>query len=225
MPNWVYNNLTIAPNAEAGGTIKDVADLVEQVGKAYTIKSRDWKSGEISEHTVEEPEFSFWNIVRPEGEDLAKYDESLGTGGAMPFWYTWNNEHWGVKWDASDVDFTDHGPDHKQYKFSTPWAPPIPVLEALSEQHPNVHIELEWEEEQGFGGTFVFRGGEGVETESYDVPSSHADFVNRGREDECACTWGEADDYGFADCPTATPKEVDTEIAVENLATITATWN
>lgn len=225
MPNWVYNNLTIAPNAEAGGTIKDVADLVEQVGRAYTISHYDWATKEVKKHTVEEPEFTFWNIVRPEGEALEMYDESLIKPAASPYWYDWNCENWGTKWDASDVEFQSHGPDHKQYTFRTAWSPPLEALKALSEQHPNVHIELEWEEEQGFGGTFVFRGGEGVETEYYDVPSSHADFVKRGREDECGCTWGEADDYGFADCPTATPKEVDTETAIGNLATITATWN
>ena len=225
MPNWVYNNLTIATSSETGGTIKDVADLVEQVGRPYTVSHYDYKSKEVKKYTVEEPEFTFWNIVRPEGEALEMYDESLTKPSASPYWYDWNIENWGTKWDASDVEFQSHGPDHKQYTFRTAWAPPLEALKALSEQHPNVHIELEWEEEQGFGGTFVFRGGEGVETEYYDVPKSHADFVNRGREDECACTWGEADDYGFADCPTATPKEVDTETAIGNLATITATWN
>lgn len=200
MPNWVYNNLTIAPDPEAGGTIKDVADLVEQVGKSYTIKTRDWKSGEMTDHTVEDPGFAFWNIVRPEGEDLEKYDGSLGASGAMPFWYDWNCDNWGTKWDASEVEFHNYGPDHKNYKFSTPWSPPLPVLEALSAQHPNLHIELEWEEEQGFGGTFVFHNGTSEETSYYDAPSCHADYVERGREDECPCTWND-DDYGYPDCP------------------------
>ena len=201
MPNWVYNNLTIAPDPEAGGTIKDVADLVEQVGKPYTIKTRDWKSGETTEQTVEEP-FAFWNIARPEGEDLEKYDESINTSGAMPYWYNWNCDNWGTKWDASDVEFTDHGADHKQYRFSTAWSPPIAVLESLSAQHPNLHIELEWEEEQGFGGTYVFRGGTGEETSYYDAPSSHADYVERGRQDECICSWSDDGSYLFSDCPT-----------------------
>lgn len=202
MPNWVYNNLTIAPNAEAGGTIKDVADAVKQLGQAYTVKRYAWDSREVSDYTVEEP-LSFWNIVRPEGEALEMYDESLAAPGVAPYWYDWNVNNWGTKWDASDVEFIDHEPEYKQYKFSTPWSPPIPVLTSLSEQHPNLHIELEWEEEQGFGGTFVFRNGEAHETEYYDVPNSHADYVERGREDECACTWGEGEDYGFPDCPTA----------------------
>lgn len=197
MPNWVYNSLTVTTNTEAGGTVKDIAALVEQVGKPFTVKQVDWKTGEKSDHMVHEP-FSFWNIDRPEGEDLEKYDESLGASGAFPFWYEWNNAHWGTKWDVSNVHFDSHGPDHKQYMFDTPWAPPIEVLTTLSEQHPNLHIELEWEEEQGFGGTFVFREGEAHETESYDIPESHADYVARGKE--CGCeVW--SDEPIFDDCP------------------------
>jgi hypothetical protein len=212
MPNWVYNNLTIAPDSEAGGTTKDVADLVEQVGKPYTIKTRDWKSGEMTEQTVEEP-FAFWNIVRPEGEDLEKYDGSLGTGGAMPFWYDWNCENWGTKWDASDVDRIDQGKDHIQYTFQTAWSPPIQVMQSLSEQHPNLHIELEWEEEQGYGGTFTFRAGVTTETDYYDIPSSHADYVARDRE--CGCeTW--ADEAPFTDCPTYVAEPDPSMIISEN---------
>jgi hypothetical protein len=206
MPNWVYNNLTISPDSEAGGTIKDVAALVEQVSKPYTIKTTKLPEKEIVDHTVEEP-FSFWNIVRPEGEDLEKYDGSISAGGSSPFWYDWNINNWGCKWDASDVEFSEYSPDHKQYTFSTPWGPPLEVLKSLSEQHPNLHIELEWEEEQGFGGTFVFRDGEATETNYYDIPSSHADYVERDREDQCVCTWIDDPESFYSDCPSAVKNE------------------
>lgn len=210
MPNWVSNNMTIAPDAEAGGTIKDVAMLVEQVGKPYTVKRTTFPDTGIEDHEVKKP-FSFWNIVRPEGDDLGKYfppisypyDGSMEAGGSSPFWYDWNINNWGCKWDASDVDFMDHNPDHKQYTFSTPWGPPLEVLKSLSEQHPNLHIELEWEEEQGFGGTFVFRGGEATKTDYYDIPSSHADYVERDRERQCVCTWLEDPESFYSDCPSA----------------------
>lgn len=204
MPNWVYNNLTVTPNEEAGGTVKDVAALVEQVGKPFTVQVKNFRDGETQTHTVEGP-FMFWNIDHPEGEDLEKYDQSLIDGGAMPFWYDWNCEHWGTKWDTNgEVGFTDHGPDHKQYSFETAWAPPLEALTTLSAQHPNLHIELEWEEEQGFGGTFVFREGNAHETLYYDVPSSHADYVER--EKECACEIWQQDDPPFEDCPGYVPE-------------------
>ena len=207
MPNWVHNNLTIAPNAEAGGTIKDVADAIEQVGRAYVRKAYDWKTSEVVEHTVDDPGLAFWNIVRPEGEALEMYEESMTKPAASPYWYDWNCENWGTKWDASDVDLHDYEPDHKRFTFSTPWSPPLPVLTALSAQHPNLHIELEWEEEQGFGGTFVFRDGEATETNYYDIPSSHADYVERDREDQCVCTWIDDPESFYSDCPSAVKNE------------------
>lgn len=216
MPNWVYNNLTIAPNPDAGGTIKDVAALVEQVGATYSRYYYNWRTEETELITVSEP-FSFWNIVRPEGEDLQRYNESAGKSGAMPFWYDWNCDNWGTKWDASEVSFIDHSPDHKQYTFSTAWAPPLAVLVALSAQHPNLHIELEWEEEQGFGGTFIFRDGEASETNYYDIPGSHADYLDR--DQECSCeAWGEK---VFSDCPIEEVPEdsyiPDDELIVEQM--------
>jgi hypothetical protein len=217
MPNWVQNNLTITTDPEAGGTIKDIADLVEQVGRDYEVKTWDWKSKETYTHAVTEPTLSFWNIVRPEDEELQKYDESLEAGGAMPFWYSWNCDNWGTKWDASDVELHDYSPDHKRYTFSTPWSPPIPVLTSLSAQHPNLWIELEWEEEQGFGGTFVFTNGEFRETNYYDIPTSHAEYV--GRDKECGCEiWGEK---SFDDCPVEDidPSMIvpDDEIVIEQM--------
>jgi hypothetical protein len=207
MPNWVYNSLSITD--PSGEHCEDVTRLMEQVGATYTTVQTSYEKTDegmtVSHKEVEVADsgFSFWNIKRPEGEDLATYNESIGASGAMPFWYDWNCEHWGTKWDASDVDIQDYAADHKQITFSTPWSPPIPVLTALSEQYPNIHIELEWEEEQGFGGTFTFTNGEPTETDYYDIPSSHADYVARDRE--CGCeTW--ADEAPFEDCPTYVPE-------------------
>ena len=203
MPNWVYNNLSITD--PSGEHAADVTRLMEQVGADYTTLGATWVDGkyEIKEHTATNVGFSFWNIKRPEGEALTNYNESIGASGAMSFWYDWNCDNWGTKWDASEVDIQDHAADHKQITFSTPWSPPIPVLISLSEQYPNLHIELEWEEEQGFGGTFVFTNGEATETDYYDIPSSHADYEARDRT--CMCE-DYPDEAPFTDCPTYVPE-------------------
>lgn len=205
MPNWVYNNLSITD--PSGKHTDDVTRLMAQVGATYTVRTASYASGtfEVIDVEVRDPGLSFWNIVRPEGEDSKKYEESIGASGAMPHWYDWNCENWGTKWDASDVNIQDHAADHKQITFSTPWSPPLPVLVTLSEQYPKLHIELEWEEEQGFGGTFVFTGGEATETDSYDIPDSHADHVARDRT--CVCEWDDDGENFYPDCPGYIPDE------------------
>lgn len=186
MPNWVYNNLEITD--PSGENVADVARLLEQVNAPRRGIS-----------------FSFWNIIKPEGDELTEYNESMRAGSASPFYWNWNCSNWGSHWDASDVVSETYSDTHKQFTFTTPWSAPIPVLVALSEQYSNLHFELEWEEEQGFGGTYTFDNGEALETIYYDSPSSHADYV--ARDQECGCVedaWGEAQ---FEDCPNYVPEE------------------
>jgi hypothetical protein len=200
MPNWVYSNLTIT---DPTGTHEDrITSLVEQVGATYSIKKSFWDvETKTTKHAIfeETDPFSFWNIDHPEGEDLVRYEESIGASGAPFFWYDWNNNNWGTKWDAGEASMNQVSPTEVRYFFETAWSPPIPVIATLSAQYPDLHIELQWEEEQGFGGTFVFTNGEAEETDSYDIPNSHADHV--ARDKNCPCEdWGPED--SFPDCPS-----------------------
>lgn len=203
MPNWVRNNLTIT------GDEADVQAVKEQLSAPYTrlVSEYDGEKGKtVRVEKVVTRDFSFWNIVKPEGPALDAYYDSLAKAGAMPFWYDWNCEFWGTKWDT-DAELSEHAPDHLQYVFDTAWAPPVAALTALSEQHPKAWIELEWEEEQGFGGTFVFQNGSAEETETYEIPTSHGEVVERGRE--CGCQiWMEKT---FDDCPDI-EKQTETEV-------------
>lgn len=204
MPNWVHNNLTITGDAEQVRAVKD------RLSARYERKFMKFdKSGPITEVKVVEQDFSFWNIVRPEGEALVRYEESLGGGGATPYWYDWNVNNWGTKWDA-DAELTEHAADHLQYQFDTAWSPPIEAMKALGSLFPEVHVELDWEEEQGFGGTMTFTGGAVEVTDEYDIPTSHAEMFDR--KGYCHCEG--YDEKWFADCPV---EEVDeTMIIPEN---------
>lgn len=215
MPNWVYSGVSITGDAaQVQAVKKQLAQPFERIGGSYI------EGKYVQEVVTIEPTFSFWNIVRPEGEDRVKYDESLGAGGAMPYWYDWNIEHWGTKWDT-DGEFEEHAKDHLHYRIETAWSPPVAALVALSAQYPDLHVEMEWEEEQGFGGTIVFTEGTFTETDSYDIPDSHADYVERGKEDMCFCAWAEEDQF-FSDCPrpednakiTISPDELEIEAMI-----------
>lgn len=203
MPNWVSNNLTITgPESEVQAVKNRLAAPYER------IFQKIGKEGSETRTATVDQTFSFWNIVRPEGEDRVKYEESLEAPGAAPFWYDWNVNNWGTKWDT-DAELTEHAADHLQYVFSTAWSPPVEALTTLGKNFPTVHIELEWEEEQGFGGTFVLTEGAVNVTDEYDIPDSHA--VMMERKEYCYCE--SAGEKFFTDCPI---EEVDPEFLIPN---------
>ena len=196
MPNWVYGTVSIT------GDMARVQEVKNRLAQPYERMISKYVEGEmVTGVETLSPTFSFWNIVRPEGEDLQKYDESLGAGGS-PFWYDWNCDNWGTKWDT-DGELEEFRADHIMYRIETAWSPPDAALASLGAQYPDLHIELEYEEEQGWGGTTVYNGGTTAPTEWYDIPSSHADYVARDREDSCSCTY----DNPFSDCPTYVPED------------------
>jgi hypothetical protein len=204
MPNWVYSNLTITD--PTGEHQEQIARLVEQVGATNWVKQPVWDSETRTtrcEHVEQNSPFSFWNIVHPEGEDLVRYEESIDTPGA-PFWYDWNNNNWGTKWDAGESGVSASSPTEVTYHFETAWSPPMPVLVTLSTQYPELDIELEWEEEQGFGGACVLINGEVEVTDSYEIPNSHADHV--ARDKTCPCEDG-GPENAYPDCPSAEDAE------------------
>jgi len=220
MPNWVYNSLNIIGDKE------QITRLVAQVSAPYTTKGSEWVDGKIItvDAVVTDQDFSFWNISRPEGEYLDKYNESMGGGThATPFWYEWNNTHWNTKWEACDaMSELTHGEkeSNASYHFQTAWSPPTIVLAKLAEQYPTLKMTFFWEEEQGFGEDLEITGGEIVVNDSWDIPETHEDTMKR--RDYCYCEDAEdEDDIPFDDCPrTVSPDmliskdELDIEVMV-----------
>jgi hypothetical protein len=201
MPNWVSNSLNIIGDKE------QITRLVAQVSAPYTTKGSEWVDGKMItvDAVVTDQDFSFWNISRPEGEDLDKYNESMGGGThATPFWYEWNSTHWNTKWEACDATSElTHGEKESwaSYHFQTAWSPPTIVLAKLAEQYPTLKMTFFWEEEQGFGEDLEITGGEIVVNDSWDTPETHEDTMKR--RDYCYCEDAEdQDDIPFDDCPT-----------------------
>lgn len=71
-------------------------------------------------------------------------------------WYTWRLNNWGVKWELDSEVFYDIVSDNViEYTFDSPWGPPIPYVEALSEKYPHLKFKLEYcEMGMQFAGTF-----------------------------------------------------------------------
>lgn len=208
MPNWVYNNLSIEGTEEAIAKVK--AQLNKPIVKQY---------GEDKEATTySNPIFSFWNILPPPEDKLEEYFGTHGfadgkkQGESEYNWYNFNNAKWGTKWDVAvsddekwaETEITGESATHISYRFNTAWSPPLPVIEELSVQHPELTITLEYEEEQGWGGEIVWTEEGSSIINEYDIPNSHKDYVDRDNEDGCVCSSDDDEDNWYKDCPNKT---------------------
>jgi len=69
-------------------------------------------------------------------------------------WYPWRNQHWGTKWDVSDLCIEDDTEDDTiSISFSTAWAPPLQALHNWAVNDGRVSFNIQyWEPGAGFLG-------------------------------------------------------------------------
>jgi hypothetical protein len=222
MPNWVYNGLTIEGNPE------QVDKLVEQMNTPFvdSIKPNGDLAYSISQRKYVNPIFSFRNIVAPTDLDAYHSQPTFPEKFDMNFvgndWYNFNNREWGTKWDVA-VSEDDKYPDTYMegpvangensvvyYNFETAWSRPLPALQKLSAQYPNLLFTLSYQEETGWGGEMEFLRGEVISESEYDTKCRDCDATDTLEycENECgeicsSCNYlGEADLEAVAICQT-----------------------
>ena len=103
------------------------------------------------EHIPAEAEKAFLRMrtdVTPEQWELGKKAYENQSKYGAPTWYEWSVNNWGTKWNAYECAARELGTEHSELSFWTAWSPPHPVLQRLSEQHPDITIEHEWADEQ-----------------------------------------------------------------------------
>lgn len=197
MPNWVYNTITVSGHYKYVLEVKQVMSQPVPVmklkpGSAWEAVQGDW--------VMEETDFSFWNVVSPPVDRWGEYFTGEN-------WYQWNITNWGCKWDAKadyesgnalEGEYLNENYDRCElvYRIETAWSPPVAFIEKMAERFPMCQVELAYEEEQGWGGELVYDAGKIVVESEYDIPQSHADFMERGRDCNF-CEWGEP----VHDCP------------------------
>lgn len=220
MPNWVYNSLTVEGSAE------DISAIKQQLNQPYTRLFKDTWNMETKQYeektvTYSNPVFAFWNIIRPlDMETYHKQPDRTTDVFDMSGddWYNWNCRNWGTKWDVSvhdddkypETELVEEDETSLAYRFNTAWSPPIQAIEKLSQMFPNVELDLEFEEETGWGGNYIFSAGDGTEVKSYENKCRDCDSLNTLDycENECgevcdSCHYlGEADLEAVAECPT-----------------------
>lgn len=97
-------------------------------------------------------------------------------------WYDWNLGNYGTKTGQPNVSVEELF-DGKgiELKFDTAWTPPEGFLILLAEAYPKLGIEMDWQEEQGYGGSYALdEDGEIYESGSYDAPNSESFEIKVG---------------------------------------------
>ena len=189
MPNWVMNSVYIT------GEPEKVLQLETKLAAPY----KDIDGGAVN----------FLNLIAPPDEKWDSYNCGNITFGSDkeedPYnWYSWNINHWGTKWNAcnahTDKQIGNDGLLQLGLKFDTAWAAPEGIVNALWTlcSADGLSLDWRWEEEQGFGEEWETVDNEFVLTHSWDIPSSHAEYVERGQDEFCPCQWA---DSKFDDCP------------------------
>ena len=220
MPNWCYNSLSIE------GSKEEISAIKTQLNQPFQRQHDQWNMEthqmELLDTNYSNPVFAFWNIVKP--TNLEEYnkqsDHSLPMAEQMLFkgdnWYDFNVRNWGTKWDVAVRDGEDYPETELMeedetslaYRFNTAWSPPLPAIEALSAQYPNVEFNLSYEEETGWGGEYLFIEGDGTEIEVYNNKCRDCDaldsleYCDNGCGEVCnECHYmGEADLDEVAEC-------------------------
>lgn len=203
MPNWVYTTINVS------GDPAEIKRLMDKAGTQHP-DTYDTDKNEIV-YSDDDEVFSFWNFIAPPAEAVES-GEYFGTNGWVdgekkgdtPInWYNWNIDHWGTKWDACDQNkyFDEKVPDEVHYNFNTAWSPAEPIFEAMVKEFPDLDFEIYWEEEQGFGAELSGSGGEISLVKEWDIPNSHADYVEQDKEDSCMCSNYDDEEDWYDDCP------------------------
>jgi|TARA_R110002020_G_scaffold3731_1_gene16504 hypothetical protein len=121
MPNHVSNKLTV------DGATKDVDRFLKHMGDGFDF-----------EKVIPMPD----NIYR---DNVSSEDKERLAKEGIPNWYDWCVENWDTKWNAYDVkrDVGTYGEvrgKYVTYDFLTAWSPPIPVIEKLRKDWPDLDI-------------------------------------------------------------------------------------
>lgn len=209
MPNWVSSTLTVSATSASN---PEMIEFLSLVGKDVPQGWQDEKQDQLLYN--DNGGFSFLAYVSPPADKIEAYFGKRGVvngevvGDTEDNWYNWNINNFGCKWDCSEVYvYTDEPTSFFQVQFQTPWSPPEEFFRTLMNKYPSLEMNLNWEEEQGFGAEWSASDpdDEGersiVIDDQWDIPDNHTDYVKRDREDSCACAWADDPNDWYEDCP------------------------
>lgn len=63
------------------------------------------------------------------------------------YWYDWNNDHWGTKWNAYGQPDSGFSNDETDFQFETAWSHPFDLIAVLSKRLPQVRFSVKFADE------------------------------------------------------------------------------
>lgn len=63
------------------------------------------------------------------------------------YWYDWNVEHWGTKWNAYGQSENGHPQGATRFTFETAWNHPDKLIKKMSEKNPAVEFSIKYADE------------------------------------------------------------------------------
>jgi hypothetical protein len=168
MPNWCENTLTVS------GDTAEVLRFTEQAKKPHSGFVTNYSDGKAVQEYRDDLSGFFWNFVAPPVESQTAEDYFGNDRSAPHYWYEWNVNNWGTKWDTGigdDLPVITYGDKSSIcITFDTAWGPAVPAYIAMAEQYPSLNISVEYSElGMGFWGSVTFAGGEIVDEEEGEV--------------------------------------------------------
>lgn len=105
-------------------------------------------------------------------------------------WFDWRLVHWGAKWDLTEVRLEGRTDDSLVLVCLSASTPPLQALAKLSEQYPEVAVEIVYAEPGwGLAGRRAFNRGEVTAQEDVDLDETIPDFLDRSGWASEAETW------------------------------------
>lgn len=121
MPNWCCNNLTLKHDDPA------------MIRRAVTAATEDRLFSEF----VPVPESLHITAGHlgdnAEQEKLEILEEANQETHGYKNWYDFCVNEWGTKWDTSNAQINDDGPNYVDMSFDTAWGPPVGFYEKMQE--------------------------------------------------------------------------------------------
>ena len=157
MPNWCENELRIT------GPLADRQAFVNKAGEEFQLGTfypmpKELEDVHDGSTTIDGIMVHHWREI--DGKQIPVDVAELQRKHGAKSWYDWSVEHWGTKWDLSEVRVLVNGRG-VLYSFNTAWAPPCSGILEISKQYPNLKFKLSyWEGGMAFQGVFIVQNGE-----------------------------------------------------------------